>query len=69
MKLWGLTLEAAKLIPDAGYKQFLNKYGIKGKRLSVVRHPLLDSLNSSIVSTFGTHLDILRYRFMMLRRQ
>ncbi|XVF00928.1 hypothetical protein REPUB_Repub04eG0044400 [Reevesia pubescens] len=41
------TLEAAKFIPDGGYEQFLNKDGIKGKRLGVVRHPFLDSLNRS----------------------
>ncbi|XVE67118.1 hypothetical protein DITRI_Ditri08aG0134800 [Diplodiscus trichospermus] len=56
------TAEAAKFIPDGGYKQFLNKDGIRGKRLGVVRHPFLDSLNGSIVSTFGIHLDILRAR-------
>ncbi|XVF67882.1 hypothetical protein PTKIN_Ptkin10aG0157600 [Pterospermum kingtungense] len=56
------TSEAAKLIPEGGYKQFLNKDGIRGKRLGVVRHPFLDSLNRSIVSAFGRHLDILRAR-------
>ncbi|XVE67119.1 hypothetical protein DITRI_Ditri08aG0134900 [Diplodiscus trichospermus] len=56
------TAEAAKFIPDGGYKQFLNKDGIRGKRLVVVKHPFLDSLNGSIVSTFGIHLDILRAR-------
>ncbi|XP_017970646.1 PREDICTED: putative amidase C869.01 isoform X2 [Theobroma cacao] len=56
------TSEAAKFIPDGGYKQFLNKDGIRGKRLGVVRHPFLDYLNRSIVSTFGSHLDILRAR-------
>ncbi|KAA3465657.1 Amidase [Gossypium australe] len=56
------TSEAAQFIPDGGYKQFLNEDGIIGKRLGVVRHPFLDTLNRSTVSTFENHLELLRAR-------
>ncbi|XVF67883.1 hypothetical protein PTKIN_Ptkin10aG0157700 [Pterospermum kingtungense] len=56
------TSEAAKFIPEGGYKQFLNEDGIRGKRLGVVRNPFLVSLNGSIVAAFESHLDILRAR-------
>ncbi|KAL1186517.1 hypothetical protein V6Z11_A01G183300, partial [Gossypium hirsutum] len=55
------TSETAQFIPDGGYKQFLNEDGIIGKRLGVVRHPFLDTLNRSTVSTFENHLELLRY--------
>ncbi|OMO92848.1 Amidase [Corchorus olitorius] len=54
------TSEAAKFIPASGYKQFLIKDGIRGKRLGVVRHPFLDSLNASIVAAFESQLGLLR---------
>ncbi|KAG4215229.1 hypothetical protein ERO13_A01G164350v2 [Gossypium hirsutum] len=56
------TSETAQFIPDGGYKQFLNEDGIIGKRLGVVRHPFLDTLNRSTVSTFENHLELLRAR-------
>lgn len=56
------TSEAAKYIPVGGYKQFLNKDGLKGKRLGVVRHPFVNSLNgSTIFIAFERHLNTLRY--------
>lgn len=56
------TKAAAKFIPEGGYKQFLKKDGLKGKRLGVVRHPFLDSYNrSSAISTFEHHLKTVRY--------
>ncbi|EXB39267.1 Putative amidase [Morus notabilis] len=57
------TKSAAKFIPGGGYKQFLNKDGLKGKRLGVVRNPFLDSYNkSSAISSFEHHLDTLRQK-------
>ncbi|KHF99964.1 Glutamyl-tRNA (Gln) amidotransferase subunit A [Gossypium arboreum] len=60
------TSETAQFIPDGGYKQFLNEDGIIGKRLGVVRHPYLDTLNRSTVSTFENHLELLRSGELML---
>ncbi|XAR59052.1 hypothetical protein NMG60_11014683 [Bertholletia excelsa] len=55
------TEEAAKSIPAGGYKQFLNKDGLEGKRLGVVRNPFLALLNRSTgVSIFNQHLNTLR---------
>ncbi|KAJ0010522.1 hypothetical protein Pint_34368 [Pistacia integerrima] len=55
------TSEAAKYIPIGGYKQFLNQDGLKGKRLGVVRHPFVNSLNgSTIFIAFERHLNTLR---------
>ncbi|KAK8567995.1 hypothetical protein V6N13_105937 [Hibiscus sabdariffa] len=56
------TSEAARFIPDGGYRQFLNEYGIMGKRLGVIRRPFFDTMNRSIVSAFENHLDLLRAR-------
>ncbi|OMO74460.1 Amidase [Corchorus capsularis] len=60
------TSEAAKFIPAAGYKQFLIKDGIRGKRLGVVRHPFLDSLNASIFTAFESQLGLLRYIYIYI---
>lgn len=55
------TKEAAKFIPPGGYKQFLNKNGLKGKRVEVVRNPFLPLFNwSSTVQVFETHLQTFR---------
>ncbi|KAF2289965.1 hypothetical protein GH714_039341 [Hevea brasiliensis] len=54
------TSEAAKFVPDGGYKQFLNLNGLKGKRLGIVRNPFLNLLNESIISAFEHHLNTLR---------
>ncbi|PON55086.1 Amidase [Parasponia andersonii] len=57
------TKTAAKFIPECGYKQFLKKDGLKGKRLGIVRNPFLNSYNgsgSSAISTFVHHLKTLR---------
>ncbi|KAI9181227.1 hypothetical protein LWI28_012699 [Acer negundo] len=54
------TSEAAKFIPVGGYKQFLNRDGLKGKRLGVVRN-LFNSRNvSTIIPAFEHHLNTLR---------
>ncbi|TXG64826.1 hypothetical protein EZV62_011820 [Acer yangbiense] len=53
------TSEAAKFIPVGGYKQFLNRDGLKGKRLGVVRN-LFNSRNvSTIIPAFEHHLNTL----------
>ncbi|KAL3621358.1 hypothetical protein CASFOL_036270 [Castilleja foliolosa] len=55
------TKAAAKFIPMGGYTQFLNKDGLKGKRLGVVRSPFLALSNLSSVSpVFDAHLQTLR---------
>ncbi|PPS13549.1 hypothetical protein GOBAR_AA07030 [Gossypium barbadense] len=56
------TSETAQFIHDGGYKQFLSEDGIIGKRLGVVRHLFLNTLNRSTVSTFENHLELLRAR-------
>lgn len=55
------TREAAKYIPEGGYKQFLNEEGLKGKRLGVVRLPFEDSMQGTAESAaFDLHIDTLR---------
>ena len=56
------TLEAAKFIPNGRYKQFLNKNGLAGKRLGVVRNPFSASyIPESIArSDFEDHLKTFR---------
>ncbi|KAJ6402941.1 hypothetical protein OIU84_014948 [Salix udensis] len=55
------TTKAAEFIPAGGYKQFLRKDGLKGKRVGVVRNPFFDSFNdSTVISTFNHHLKVLR---------
>ncbi|RDY07434.1 hypothetical protein CR513_08460, partial [Mucuna pruriens] len=56
------TKSAAKLIPPSGYKQFLKKEGLKGKKLGVVRNPFLSSRGSDVISIFEAHLNVLRQR-------
>ncbi|TKY67690.1 carbon-nitrogen ligase, with glutamine as amido-N-donor [Spatholobus suberectus] len=57
------TKSAAKLIPPYGYKQFLKKEGLKGKKLGVVRNPFLKPYNgSNVISIFEAHLNVLRQR-------
>ncbi|GFP89013.1 putative amidase c869.01 [Phtheirospermum japonicum] len=55
------TKAAAKFIPLGGYTQFLNKDGLKGKRLGVVKYPFLALSNiSSSSPIFDAHLQTLR---------
>ncbi|GMH13541.1 hypothetical protein Nepgr_015382 [Nepenthes gracilis] len=55
------TKRSSGLIPDGGYKQFLNADGLRGKRLGVVRHPFVTALHGSIVAqAFEHHLHALR---------
>ncbi|CAM8901626.1 unnamed protein product [Rhodiola kirilowii] len=58
------TAEAAKFIPKGGYIQFLNKDGLKGKRLGIVRTPFINSyINDSFaVPAFERHISTLRLR-------
>ncbi|XP_057456584.1 probable amidase At4g34880 [Lotus japonicus] len=57
------TESAAKFIPQGGYKQFLKKEGLKGKKLGVVRDPFFKSFNgSNAISIFDDHLNVLRQR-------
>ncbi|KAK3028673.1 hypothetical protein RJ639_037853 [Escallonia herrerae] len=59
----GATSEAARYIPEGGYKQFLHEDGLNGKRLGIVRSPFLDKLNGSPeVAAFEHHINTLRQR-------
>ena len=55
------TKAASKFIPPGGYKQFLKKDGLGGKRLGIVRNLILDNYNTSTaMSAFKKHLNTLR---------
>ncbi|CAI9087304.1 OLC1v1021341C2 [Oldenlandia corymbosa var. corymbosa] len=55
------TAEASKFIPEGGYKQFLNRNGLKGKRLGIVRHPFMENIQDSNESkAFDHHINRLR---------
>ncbi|EEF34111.1 probable amidase At4g34880 [Ricinus communis] len=56
----GATKEASQHIPYGGYKQFLKPYGLKGKRLGVVRNPFLSFASNAESQTFEYHLQTLR---------
>ncbi|CAN1307611.1 Probable amidase At4g34880 [Linum perenne] len=53
------TNEAAKFIPSGGYKQFLKKDGLKGKKIGIVRNPFMNKVNdSTVLTTFNRHLEM-----------
>lgn len=55
------TKSAAKFIPSGGYKQFLKKQGLKGKKIGVLRNPfLIPYKGSKVISIFEDHLIVLR---------
>ncbi|XP_031494577.2 probable amidase At4g34880 [Nymphaea colorata] len=55
------TREAAKFIPVGGYKQFLKKDGLHGKRLGIVRQPFFNfSSEPSLAKIFQDHIDTMR---------
>nr|XP_011457927.1 PREDICTED: putative amidase C869.01 isoform X2 [Fragaria vesca subsp. vesca] len=55
------TKEASKYIPRGGYKQFLGAYGLKGKRLGIVRNPFFTSGSGSLqLQAFEQHFQTLR---------
>ncbi|KAI3875714.1 hypothetical protein MKW92_030936 [Papaver armeniacum] len=55
------TREATRFIPAGGYKQFLKKDGLKGKRLGIVRNPFFNFANgSNLYQVFEDHIDTLR---------
>ncbi|KAJ6813475.1 putative amidase [Iris pallida] len=56
------TREGSRYIPLGGYRQFLKKDGLKGKRLGVLRKVFLDSYDESIQKTFEEHFDTMRQR-------
>lgn len=56
------TTEAAKFIPEGGYKQFLNENGLQGKRLGIVRHPFVEKIhNTCEFEAFELHINTFRY--------
>lgn len=55
------TITWSKYIPQGGFKQFLNRYGLKGKRLGIVRNPFFALLNdSNLNQAFEKHFETLR---------
>ncbi|CAK7329535.1 unnamed protein product [Dovyalis caffra] len=54
------TKEAAEFVPADGYKQFLKKDGLRGKRLGIVRNPFVRYFKDEVVSTFDHHVEVLR---------
>ena len=55
------TRYASYYIPHGGYKQFLNAYGLKGKRLGIVRNPFFKIAEGlGLSQTFENHLNTLR---------
>ncbi|XP_007041914.2 PREDICTED: putative amidase C869.01 [Theobroma cacao] len=55
------TIEASKYIPHGGYKQFLKPYGLKGKRLGLLRNVFFRFNNGSLMSeVFESHFPTLR---------
>uniref|UniRef100_A0A7N0TDN0 Amidase domain-containing protein n=1 Tax=Kalanchoe fedtschenkoi TaxID=63787 RepID=A0A7N0TDN0_KALFE len=55
------TGEAAKYIPHGGYKQYLSRDGLRGKRLGIVRNPFWTFPNGSAqAQAFEAHFATLR---------
>ncbi|XP_027111895.1 probable amidase At4g34880 isoform X2 [Coffea arabica] len=55
------TIEASKFFPNGGYKQFLRRDGLRGKRLGIVTHPFLEKIHDSAESaSFKHHVDKIR---------
>ena len=54
------TAKASKYIPYDGYKQFLNSYGLDGKRLGIVRNPFFAPGSGVDLQTFEYHFQTLR---------
>ncbi|KAK3194898.1 hypothetical protein Dsin_026208 [Dipteronia sinensis] len=55
------TREASKYIPQGGYKQFLKPYGLKNKRLGIVRNPFVVK-GSEVTKVFEHHIHTMRQR-------
>ncbi|PON83435.1 LOW QUALITY PROTEIN: Amidase [Trema orientale] len=61
------TRRASHYIPRGGYKQFLNPYGLQGKRLGIVRNPFFTSGSGSLqLQTFEHHFQTLAQRGAIL---
>lgn len=54
------TTKISKRIPKGGYKQFLKKHGLKGKRIGILRHPFFDDGFSDENGTVGPLIDVLK---------
>ncbi|XP_078436412.1 putative amidase At4g34880 [Wolffia australiana] len=57
-----MTATAEKFIPRGGYRKFLRRRGLKGKRLGVLRRPFFDFPDGSDIvrAAFQSHLQTLR---------
>ncbi|KAM0049776.1 putative amidase signature domain-containing protein [Helianthus debilis subsp. tardiflorus] len=54
------TRKASRYIPPGGYTQFLKHYGLKGKRIGIVRNPFFVFSNgSNLPQVFESHLQTL----------
>ncbi|XP_057788593.1 probable amidase At4g34880 [Salvia miltiorrhiza] len=60
------TARASKYIPRGGYAQFLKPDGLRGKRLGIVRDPLLTFGDEVVARTFERHLATLRKKGAVL---
>ena len=58
------TKVGSQFIPSGGYKQFLKRDGLTGKRLGIVRHPFSDlyANGSTAIQSFEHHVKLLRYK-------
>lgn len=54
------TREAANYIPHGGYKHFLIRSGLKGKRIGVIRNPFLE-IGSLQAQVFEAHFVTMRF--------
>ncbi|XP_022989045.1 putative amidase C869.01 [Cucurbita maxima] len=56
------TKVGSQFIPSGGYKQFLKRDGLTGKRLGIVRHPFSDlyANESTAIQSFEHHVKLLR---------
>ncbi|MFS8023847.1 putative glutaminyl-tRNA synthase (glutamine-hydrolyzing) [Helianthus anomalus] len=61
------TGKASRYIPPGGYTQFLKHYGLKGKRIGIVRNPFFVFSNgSNLHQVFESHLQTLRHEGAIL---
>ncbi|KAF5727834.1 hypothetical protein HS088_TW22G01531 [Tripterygium wilfordii] len=66
----GVTKEASKYIPYGGYKQFLKPYGLKGKRLGIVRNPFFKLRHPYSKSDYGSiPIQVIENHLQTLRKE
>ncbi|KAJ7967192.1 putative Amidase [Quillaja saponaria] len=61
------TRAASKYIPQGGFQQYLNPYGLQGKRLGIVRNPFFALVkDSAVTQAFANHFQTLRQKGAVL---